>query len=219
MSSTTVTVIDYGLGNLFSICRALTYIGAQAEVVSDPMAVRRAQGLVLPGVGAFGDGMRQLTARGLTEPLREAARAGRPLLGICLGMQLLFTESEEFGRHEGLGLIEGRVRRLRGTDPDGRRVKVPHIGWSALEPCAAAERWRGTVLEGLAPGDAMYFVHSYVPFPEREAATLARMRHGGHAYAAVVAEGRATGCQFHPEKSGEAGLSLLRNFVQSIGVS
>ena len=219
MNAIRVTVIDYGLGNLFSISRALSHVGATVEMTSDPDAIRRARGVVLPGVGAFGDGMRQLRNRGLIEPIEDVAQSGRPLLGICLGMQLLFKGSEEFGMHEGLGLMEGRVRRLRDTDPDGRRVKVPHIGWSALQPSAGLAHWRDTVLDGLAEGDAMYFVHSYIPFPEREATTIAQMAYGGRAYAAVVAQGRVTGCQFHPEKSGAAGLSLLRNFVQAAGGS
>lgn len=217
--ATTVTLIDYGLGNLFSIGRALTYLGARVEVASEPDALERPRGMVLPGVGAFGDGMRQLKARGLVEPLRNAARAGRPLLGICLGMQLLFQDSEEFGVYEGLGLLAGRVRRLRETGVDGRRVKVPHIGWSALQATEGVGGWDRTVLDGLAEGECMYFVHSYVPVPEGGVATLAQMRYGGHAYAAVVTEGHVTGFQFHPEKSGEAGLMLLRNFVQSIGAS
>lgn len=207
------TVVDYGAGNLFSISRALRYLGATVEIAADAEAVRRADWLVLPGVGAFGDGMRQLTARGLVEPIQEFAQAGRPLLGICLGMQLLFGESEEFGLHQGLGLLRGRVVRLQDVDPASHRVKVPHIGWSELQPSQGAGQWSATVLEGLVPGDSMYFVHSYIPTPADEAVTIATMRYGGHSYAAVVANGRLVGCQFHPEKSGEAGLRLLRNFL------
>lgn len=208
-----IAVIDYGLGNLFSISRALTYLGAQVEVTSSPAVIRRAGALVLPGVGAFGDGMRQLHAQGLVEPIREAVEAGRPLLGICLGMQVLFTESEEFGVHEGLGLIDGKVVRLYETDPAGRRVKVPHIGWSDLQATQLRSGWSSTILDGLTEGDSMYFVHSYVPRPKSEGATIAETIYGGHRYCAVVQAEHVAGCQFHPEKSGEAGLHLLGNFI------
>ena len=208
-----VTVVDYGLGNLFSISRALSALGAVAEVTSNPEAVRQARWVILPGVGAFGDGMQQLHVRGLVESIRAFVQSGGPLLGICLGMQLLFSESEEFGRHEGLALLPGKVVRLRDADVSGRRVKVPHIGWSELRPSRSVGEWSATILEGLAAGDAMYFVHSYVPTPEDEAVTIAQMHYGGHPYAAVVGQGRLAGCQFHPEKSGETGLRLLRNFL------
>lgn len=209
-----VTVVDYGLGNLFSIRRALSALGAEVEVTSTADAIRQAHWVILPGVGAFGDGMQQLRTRGLVEPIRAFVQSGGPLLGICLGMQLLFSESDEFGRHEGLNLLPGRVIRLRDADPSGRRVKVPHIGWSELRPSrGAGDAWSATILEGLVAGDSMYFVHSYVPAPEDEAVTIADMHYGGHPYAAVVGKGRLVGCQFHPEKSGEVGLHLLRNFL------
>ena len=127
-----VTVVDYGLGNLFSIQRALNYLGASVDITSSPEAIRDAGRLVIPGVGAFGDGMSQLKERGLIEPILEFAGSGRPLLGICLGMQLLFSESEEFGLFRGLGLIDGSVIRLHDQDPTGRHVKLPHIGWNEI---------------------------------------------------------------------------------------
>ena len=212
--SASVTIVDYGLGNLFSIQRALQALGAQVELASGAEAIRRAQRLILPGVGAFSQGMQELTGRGLVQPLCEAARSGRPMLGICLGMQLLFRESDEFGVHQGLGLMAGRVARLRSTDAARGRVKVPHIGWSDLELSGRQAGWQGTILEGVAPGDAMYFVHSYVPQPEQEDAVIARMRHGGTSYAAVVEQQSLAGCQFHPEKSGPMGLRLLDNFLR-----
>ncbi len=210
-----ITVLDYGLGNLFSIRRALAHVGADVEMTAEPETVRRAAGVVLPGVGAFADGMRGLAQRGLVDALREVVADGRPLLGICLGMQLLFDESEEFGRHDGLGLLQGRVVRLRDAAADATRVKIPHIGWRELMP-TAGRTWSSTILEGVRPGDAMYFVHSFVPEPAAEEIRVAEMDYGSHRYCVVAERGQVIGCQFHPEKSGDAGLHLLRNFVARV---
>lgn len=207
-----VTVVDYGLGNLFSIGRAVTYCGGYAEVTSSPQIIRRAERLILPGVGAFGDGMNLLSSRGLVEPLVQFAQSGRPLLGICLGMQLLFGESEEFGLHKGLGLIAGKVTRLRNMSPAGECVKVPHVGWSELSLASPLLDWRSTILNSLLEGDAMYFVHSYVPFPN-DSVSIAQFSYGGHTYCAAIQKGSVIGVQFHPEKSGEVGLQLLRHFL------
>lgn len=211
------TIIDYGLGNLFSLRRALSHLGAQVSLATTPGELERAERLILPGVGAFGDGMRQLRERGLADPVRHAAAEGRPLLGICLGMQLFFTESEEFGRHEGLGIFAGRVGRLADTAVSGERVKVPHVGWNALAPAPGGLPWECSALRTLAPGDAVYFVHSYVPRPEDGAVTAAQMTHGGHRYCAMVQRGAVVGCQFHPEKSGAVGLRILRTFLDGEG--
>jgi len=222
---TRVSIIDYGLGNLFSLGRALSYLGAQVTIVSTPHELEQAERLILPGVGAFGDGMRNLRERGLAEPVQRAAAEGRPLLGICLGMQLFFTESVEFGRHEGLGIFAGRVGRLADTAASGEPVnpalkggvKVPHVGWNALQPAPGGLRWERSVLRALAPGDAVYFVHSYVPTPEDRDATVAEMTYGGHRYCAMVQRGAVAGCQFHPEKSGSVGLRILRTFLDGEG--
>ncbi len=208
-----VTVVDYGLGNLFSVGRALAVVGAEVNVTWRPEAIRSADRLVLPGVGAFGDGMERLRERELLEPLAQFAKSGRPLLGICLGMQLLFSESEEFGRHEGLGLIAGSVLRLSEVDEDGQRVKVPHVGWSELERPGLGADWDSTFLDGLADAESMYFVHSYVPFPERETLILARFTYGGRSYCAAIEENNLMGIQCHPEKSGHVGLRVLSNFL------
>ena len=212
--SSRVTVVDYGLSNLFSIRRALEYGGAEVAFTSTPDGVVEAERLIVPGVGAFGDGMRQLRQQGLVEPIIELASSGRPLLGICLGMQLLFSESEEFGLHPGLDLIPGRVVRLRGWDPEGRRVKVPHVGWSPLIPATPEEEWGSTILASLAPGDSMYFVHSYAPRPENDDVGLANILYGEYQYCAAVQSGNVIGLQCHPEKSGEVGLMVLQDFLR-----
>ncbi len=208
-----VSVIDYGLSNLFSVTRALAYVGAEVEIVTTAEAIRRARVLVLPGVGAFGDGMKNLEERGLVEPILEAAGAGRPLLGICLGMQLLFETSEEFEGRKGLGLLKGGVVRLQGGVLNGREIKVPHIGWKELSEFDGGTAWRQSIFQGLRAGDSAYFVHSYVPEPTLAKARLARMSYGGRDYCAAVEDGPIAGCQFHPEKSGPVGLKILHNFV------
>lgn len=210
----TVTIIDYGLGNLFSISRAISYIGAEPLVSGDPETVAGARLLILPGVGAFGEGIANLRERGLDEAIRRAALENKaPFLGICLGMQLLMTVSEELGLHKGLGLIQGRVVRFPDPPPEGPGYKIPHIGWNELRMPEGLKGWDGTVLHGTREGDSMYFVHSYVPMPENPAYTLAETTYGRLTFCSVVRNNNIYGFQFHPEKSGKSGLNLLRNFV------
>lgn len=208
MSAPSVTIVDYGLGNLASVARAIQFLGGEPEISFAPDKIGAAERLVLPGVGAFGVAMSNLRERGLVEPLRSYAASGRPLLGLCLGMQLFMETSDEDGVHEGLGLVRGRVTKIVG---DGARRKVPHIGWAGLQP--AAQGWRGSVLEGVQPGDALYFVHSYVAEPADPVAMLARARYAGVEYCAVLGCGNVVGCQAHPEKSAATGLKLLGNFL------
>ena len=207
-----VVVVDYGLGNLFSVGRALAAAGGTPSLTSDPDAILRAERLVLPGVGAFGDGMRGLRERGLVEPLRAYAGTGRPLIGLCLGMQLLLTSGDEFGLHEGLGLIPGRVTLLAPKGDDGRPLKMPHIGWNELSPGPGG--WGGSPLEDLAPRSQVYFVHSYAPRPDDEAHALAYCDYGNARFCAAVRRGSLSGCQFHPEKSGPNGLAILSRFLR-----
>jgi glutamine amidotransferase len=207
-----VTVVDYGMGNLLSVSRALEHCGARVDLAATPHELAAAEMLVLPGVGAFADGMQGLARRELVQPLRDYAATGRPLLGICLGMHMLMSESTEFGVHEGLGLIPGRVTAIPRNDSSGEPQKVPHIGWSPLARSNGSD-WTSTPLEGLADGESFYFVHSFAASPERPENVLAVTSYGGHPMAAVVAAGNVIGTQFHPEKSGRAGLALVRNFV------
>ena len=200
-----IAIVDYGIGNLRSVEKALQRVGAEARVTADAADLDAAAGIVLPGVGAFGDGMEHLTARQLVDPVLRQVERGKPLLGICLGMQLLFEESDEMGLHRGLGLLPGRVVRF----PDAE-LKVPHIGWNQL--------WRAdsgpemALLEGIPQGAHAYFVHSYYAAPEEPGDILARTDYGIE-FASVVGRGRIFGAQFHPEKSQDVGLRLLRNFA------
>lgn len=203
-----VVVVDYGLGNLHSVVKALHREGAEVVVSEDPAQVQNAERLVLPGVGAFADGMEGLRRRHLVEPLLEFVATGRPLLGICLGMQLLMAESSEFGRHLGLGIIEGNVTLI----PAAPGRKVPHIGWNRIMPVSTS--WVGTPLEPLEPGTMMYFVHSYTAEPTREQDRLADVDYVGVRVSAAVRKDNVVGTQFHPEKSGSAGLAVLARYLR-----
>lgn len=205
-------VVDYGSGNLLSVAQALRHVGAEVSVADDPAAIAAAERLVLPGVGAFGKAMAELKRLGLADAIDRVARDGRPVLGICLGMELLFDSSEEFGRHAGLGLIPGRIEAIPATTAAGRPHKIPHIGWNALKPPAGAA-WTGTVLEGMEEGLAMYFVHSFAAVPEAEADWLAETDYNGRRLCAAVRRGNLYGFQGHLEKSGTRGLAILGNFV------
>lgn len=209
-----VTVVNYGMGNLLSVSRAIEHGGAEAFLTEDPADLADAERVVLPGVGAFADGMAELRARGFVEPLRAFAQSGRPLLGICLGMQMLMDESTEFGVHAGLGVVAGTVRGIpRGSNGDSH--KVPHIGWSALVPRAAAgdEGWQDPLLDGIEQGEAVYFVHSFAAEPVTPEVCIAESVYGAIRIPAVIRAGAVAGTQFHPEKSGPVGLRLIRNFV------
>lgn len=215
---TTVAVIDYGVGNLLSVSRALLHCGAQVQVTSDPATILAADRVVLPGVGAFANGMAALQANGLDAVVHQVAAAGTPLLGICLGMQLLMASSDEFGATTGLGLIPGRVVQIPGHTTSGEAHKIPHIGWNGLlHPSAHPPRhasWDGGLLDGITPGEAVYFVHSFMAMPTDPAHRLADCLYGGIAVSAAVQRGQVLGCQFHPEKSGEVGLRVLHNFLR-----
>lgn len=200
-----VGIVDYGLGNLRSVMGAVEKLGHSPVVTADAGLLARADRLILPGVGAFGDGMKNLRARGLVEPLRALVEAGRPILGICLGFQLLAKTSEEFGAHEGLGWIRATVRRLRPRD---QSLRIPHVGWNELKQTAA------NPLFGGVPGDALfYYVHSYHMIAEDDAIVIGRCSYG-EAFVAAVSQGNVHGVQFHPEKSQRYGLALLANFIE-----
>jgi glutamine amidotransferase len=212
---TQVLVVDYGVGNLLSVRRALERCGGEVELSADPGRVRECGHLVLPGVGAFGDCVARLRERQLIEPLRDRAADGRPFLGICVGMQMLFEASEEFGLEEGLGLLAGRVERLPETAADGTPHKVPHVAWAPLVPGPQAGGFAGTVLQDVEPRQCCYFLHSYGAVPADTAVRIADTLYDGRRIAAVVGMGNLIGCQFHPEKSGEVGLRILARFLSN----
>lgn len=211
--SNKVSVIDYGVGNLFSVSRALEACGAEPALIDTPDAVIDADILILPGVGAFADGMAGLQERNLVEPIKVYAKSGRPMLGICLGMQMLLETNYEFGTHQGLGLIPGSVEAIPPVGADGKPHKIPHIGWNNLLKPPKAENWEETILAGIPTGSRMYFVHSFTAHPADEAHRLADCDYNGQRVSAVIKSGNIYGTQFHPEKSGPLGLQILRNFI------
>ena len=212
MRTSEITVIDYGVGNLLSVSRGLEHCGAKVNLSSDPEFILKSQKVILPGVGAFPNGMRALIELGLDIVIKDVVKNEVPLLGICLGMQLLLDESEEFGITKGLGVIPGKVVPIPSKSMDGEIQKIPHIGWNSL--INLGTDWQNTILQETCENDAVYFVHSFMASPEKSEDRLADALFGGHKISAVIAKGNTTGCQFHPEKSGEVGLKILRNFVK-----
>ncbi len=198
-------IVDYGVGNLFSLVSSLRYLEQDAVLTSDAALIRCADRVILPGVGAFGDAAEKLRQSGLDAVVREQAASGKPLLGICLGMQLLFEKSFEFGEHKGLGLLKGSVVPMQGTVPQG--LKIPQMGWNAL-----SIRREHPLLRNVREGDCVYFVHSYYASACEES-VIAVCDYGAEITAAV-ARGNVMGCQFHPEKSGRVGLSILKAFCE-----
>ena len=208
-----VVVVDYGAGNLLSVRRGLEYCGARVVFSREPKQIRNASRIVLPGVGAFKRGMQELDQLQLIEPLLEVAKRGTPFLGICLGMQMLMEKSEEFGISDGLGLIPGKVIAVPRKNLSGVLQKIPHIGWNELLSEEQYPNWSHTLLEDTQTGEAMYFTHSFMANVENPKHQLAHCLYGGHHISAVVRRDNMTGCQFHPEKSGEAGLKILKKFI------
>ncbi len=200
-----LAIIDYGVGNLFSLASSLSYIGVESVITSDPDELRRADRLILPGVGAFGDAAKKLRETGLDRVVLEEAANGKPLMGICLGMQLLFEKSYEYGEHKGLGLLPGEVIGMHGRLPG--ELMIPHIGWNALE-----FKKDSPLFKYIKNGDHVYFVHSFF-VPGNNENTVAAAEYG-LSLTATVQKDNICGCQFHPEKSGDVGLSILRAFCE-----
>ncbi len=214
MSGPRIAVVDYEMGNLRSVSSALAHLGAEGVITADPDEVRSADGVVLPGVGAFGDAARALEGRGLTEVLKDCAGTaaggeGRPFLGICLGLQLLLDSSQEALDVRGLGVLPGRVLRFAERDPAGERLKVPHMGWNSVEPGAP-----NPLTAALSGGEHFYFVHSYYALTELPGDTALACEYGGVRFAAMAARGKLFATQFHPEKSQALGLAMLKAFVE-----
>lgn len=206
-----VSIIDYGIGNVLSVKRAFEKIDAETEFVSSAEGIERAEYLVLPGVGAFKKGMAELENRGIVQAIRKYCNGNRPFLGICLGMQMMMQESEEFGICKGLGIIDGRVVKVSSKDDNGNVQKIPHIGWNELKPVKV--EWDNTILARIKMDSSVYFVHSYTAVPEHEENRLADCYYGGQRISAAIVRGTSYGTQFHPEKSGKVGIEILRNFI------
>ncbi len=200
-----IAVIDYGVGNLFSVEKALAAVGAEVQVTSDAGVLQEADQIVLPGVGAFGDCMRNLEATGLIPVIRRSIEAGKPLLGICIGLQILFEGSEESPEAEGLGIFKGKVKRIKAEN-----LKVPHMGWNSLSALGDGGR---ALLKGLPEHPYVYFVHSYHAVPE-EKHVISAVTDYGERITSAVRKDHVWATQFHPEKSGDVGLQILKNFME-----
>jgi imidazole glycerol-phosphate synthase subunit HisH len=214
-----VAIVDYGMGNLYNVQRACAHVGLEAKITTSAREMLEADGIILPGVGAMPEAMRELSSRGFDEALREAASRDTPLFGVCLGLQLLMSHGTEFTEHAGLGIVAGRVVRFPKDWSDGRGGvnKVPHVGWSRIRPPAdRPDAWRDTVLSSTPEDTSMYFVHSYHVVPDDSALVTARAEYGGIEFTAALSSGNIFACQFHPERSGPAGLELYRLFAARI---
>jgi glutamine amidotransferase len=213
MNKPLVTIIDYGVGNLLSVQRSFEHLGAKVSISSSPKIILDSNKVVLPGVGAYPNAMDALKKSGLISVIHEIVAKKIPLLGLCLGMQLLFDESSEFEWTPGLGLIPGRVIPVPKINVLDTPQKIPHIGWNSLKLSKSINNWSGTLLHDVKPAESVYFVHSFMAEPLEEAHRLADTDYGGHKIASVVIKDQITGCQFHPEKSGKVGLKILSRYL------
>ena len=209
-----VTVVDYGINNLLSICRALEYCGASVKIAAQGIDIKEASRLVLPGVGAFPDGMRELNERGLTDAIRDFYQRGNPLMGICLGMQLLMSSGTEIKETPGIGIVDGKVVRLPESTGETHRTKIPHMNWNLLVKPSKTD-WTGTILNETANSDCMYFVHSFYADLDVPEEVLARTMFGDFAFPSALHKNNCWATQFHPEKSGEKGLKILSKFLKA----
>lgn len=203
-----VAVIDYGVGNLFSVSKAFERFCENVKIVNSTQSLEHFDALVLPGVGAFKSGMEGLRELGMIDEIKKFAESGRPVLGICLGAQLLLSEGNEFGVHQGLDIVPGSVKKIQATEG----VKIPHIGWNTITP-ASEDGWRTTLLDNVKHAEYTYFVHSYVCVPSDVQDVVAHTEYGGESFCSIFKRGNVIGVQFHPEKSGSAGLRIIENFL------
>ena len=208
-----IVVVDYGVGNLYSLEKALALFSKDVVISDDAEIISNAGALILPGVGAFVAGMAGLEIRKLIEPIRKFAKSGKPILGICLGAQILLDKGYEFEEHQGLGLISGKV--LLFPDSVKQNEKLPQIGWNEIAPPKGIS-WKKTILNGVKERSSVYFVHSYILVPENEEDIFALSLYGGLSFCAAVRKGNVYGTQFHPEKSSAVGLAILKNFVNLV---
>ncbi|MDI9817742.1 MULTISPECIES: imidazole glycerol phosphate synthase subunit HisH [unclassified Legionella] len=209
-----VSIIDYGVGNLLSVARAFSHFDIKVHFAKTPEDICSADRLILPGVGAFADGMKGLRELDFIQPIGGFVSQGKPFLGICLGMQMLLSTSNEFGAHSGLNLIEGEVTSIPAQGVNGEPHKIPHIGWNELYPTEHGGSWTDSILNDLSQASSVYFVHSYMAVPKNPAKRLADTYYNGQAISAVIRHENIYGCQFHPEKSGEVGLKVIQQFMK-----
>ena len=207
-----VAIIDYQLGNLFSVQQACLYLGYETIITSNPSELISADYAILPGVGAFGDAMHNMHTLDLVEPLKDYVASGKPFMGVCLGLQLLFTESEEFGSTKGINLIEGVVKKFQPKNTEGDPLKVPQIAWNQINE-VTHNNWAKTPLRTCKSGEFMYFVHSYYVQPNSNSVELSSTEYGGYTYCSSIIKDNIFACQFHPEKSSSEGVNIYANWI------
>ena len=208
-----VAIVDFGLGNLYSVQHACKHVNLDAKITSSKDDILNADAIILPGVGAYGDAMNALNRLELVPVLQDFSKSGKPFLGVCLGMQLLMSESLEFGRYEGLDIIKGSVLPFGDPHAGERKLKVPQIGWNKINALENAIKWDNTILNGLSQDEYMYFVHSFVVVPEDTRVTLSVTQYGDVSFCSSLQVGNIFACQFHPERSGKKGLQIYQNFA------
>ena len=213
MLSKKITIIDYGCGNILNLARAIKFIGYEVDITHDKNKIINSSYVILPGVGAFGNAMKQIEKYNLRNTILEYATSNKPLLGICLGMQILLTVSYEFGAHDGLGLIEGKVIKI--SNEKNKEIKIPHMGWNEIYPNNNKKEWKNKILKNPSIGKSFYFVHSFVCITKDYDSTIAVCNYSDISIPAVIATGNVYGCQFHPEKSADNGLAVLKNFCET----
>ena len=207
-----ITIIDYGCGNILNLVRAIKFLGYEVDITHDVKKIINSSHVILPGVGAFGNAMKQIEKYNLRNTILEYVKSNKPLLGICLGMLILLTAGYEFGTHKGLGLIEGEVIKI--FNKKNKAIKVPHIGWNELYPNNNKKEWKNKILKNSLLGKSFYFVHSFVCITKNPDSTIAVCNYSGILIPAVVSVDNIFGCQFHPEKSADSGLNFLKNFCE-----
>jgi glutamine amidotransferase len=209
-----ITLVDYGMANMLNVARAFRHCGANIRVIEKASATDSIDRLVVPGVGAFEKSISAVRQNGFDDLIRRHIQTGRPFLGICVGMQMLFDESEEFGQHQGLGILGGQVTKISSVDSCGNKQSVPHIGWNKLISPKSQRSWEGTLFANRSTdAESVYFVHSFAAHPAEESDVLADCLYGGHRICAAVQRDNICATQFHPERSGEVGLSIIRDFL------
>ena len=213
MLSKKITIIDYGCGNILNLVRAIKFIGYEVDITHDKNKIINSSYVILPGVGAFGNAMKQIEKYNLHNTILEYAKSNKPLLGICLGMQILLTIGYEFGVHKGLGLIEGKVIKI--SNEKNKEIKIPHMGWNEIYPNNNKKEWKNKILKNSSIGKSFYFVHSFVCITKDYDSTIAICNYSDISIPAVIATGNVYGCQFHPEKSADNGLAVLKNFCET----
>ena len=212
MHNKKIAIIDYGCGNILNLARAVKFLGYDVEITRDNKKIINSSHIILPGVGAFGNAIKHLEKYNLHKTILEYAKLDKPLLGICVGMQILFTVSYELGVHKGLGLLEGEVIKI--SNKKNKEIKIPHMGWNELYPSNDKKEWKNKILKNSLIGKNFYFVHSFVCLTKRSEATIAFCNYSGISIPAVVSVNNVFGCQFHPEKSSDNGLTVLKNFCE-----